>query len=54
MVRVLCVGGHIHEGKGKDKIKKTLVINPGFGKHAQVLVEVDDKTKKINKVEFFR
>ena len=47
---LLCIGGHIHEGKGKDKIRKTVVINPGYGKDAQVLVEI--KNNKIGKIRF--
>lgn len=34
-----CVGGHIHEGLGKDKIDKSTIINPGFGQDAQVLID---------------
>src|SRR6056297_3445551 len=50
---LLCIGGHIHEGKGKDKIGKTKVINPGFGKDAQVLIEIDEKKRKIKNIEFY-
>jgi Icc-related predicted phosphoesterase len=50
---LICVGGHVHEGKGKDKIGKTLVINPGFGKDAQVLIDIDEKKGKVRKVEFY-
>jgi Icc-related predicted phosphoesterase len=45
---IICVGGHVHEGKGKDKIGGTLVVNPGF--MGQVLVEIDQK--KIKSVKF--
>ncbi len=45
---LVCIGGHIHEGKGKDKIGKTLVINPGFGKDTQILIKIDEETRKIN------
>jgi Icc-related predicted phosphoesterase len=44
---IVCVGGHVHEGKGKDKIGKTLVINPGYGPKAQVLIEIDGERVKI-------
>lgn len=44
---IICIGGHIHEGKGKDKIGKTLVINPGYGKDAQVLLEIKGKKVKV-------
>ncbi|MCK5321154.1 metallophosphoesterase [Candidatus Pacearchaeota archaeon] len=49
---LLCIGGHMHEGRGKDKIGKTVVINPGFGRDAQVLVEIVNK--KVKKVEFWK
>lgn len=50
---LLCIGGHIHEGVGKDKIGKTVVINPGFGKDAQVLIDIDEKKGKICKIKFY-
>ena len=50
---LLCVGGHVHEGVGKDKIGKTIVINPGFGKNAQVLINIDEKKGKIRKIQFY-
>lgn len=51
---LLCIGGHVHEGKGKDKIKKTILINPGFGKDAQVLIDLDKEKGKIRKIEFYK
>ncbi|MFA5061375.1 MAG: metallophosphoesterase [Candidatus Pacearchaeota archaeon] len=48
---LICTGGHVHEGKGKDKIGKTTIINPGYGKQAQILIEINEK-KKIKKIEF--
>lgn len=50
---LICVGGHVHEGKGKDKIGKTLLINPGFGENAQVLIELDENKGEIKSVRFF-
>jgi Icc-related predicted phosphoesterase len=50
---LVCVGGHVHEGRGKDKIGRTLVINPGFGKDAQVLVDIDGSKDKIRNVKFY-
>lgn len=50
---LLCIGGHIHEGVGKDKIGKTIVINPGFGENAQVLIDVDENKGKVKSVKFF-
>lgn len=49
---LLCIGGHIHEGKGKDKIGKTTIINPSCGKDAQVLIEI--KSDKIKKISFYK
>ena len=51
---LLCIGGHVHEGKGKDKIGKTTVINAGFGKDANVLIDLDEKKGKIRKIEFYK
>ncbi len=51
---VLCVGGHIHEGCGKDKLGKTVVLNPGYGKDAQVLVDLDEVKGRIKKIKFFK
>jgi Icc-related predicted phosphoesterase len=51
---LLCVGGHIHEHFGKDKIGKTTVINAGFGKDANVLIDLDEKKGKIRKIEFYK
>lgn len=42
----VCVGGHIHEYYGKKKLGKTTVVNAGFGRDAQVLLEI--KGKKVN------
>jgi Icc-related predicted phosphoesterase len=51
---LLCVGGHVHEGVGKDKIGETIVINSGFGKNAQVLIDIDEKKGKIRKIQFYK
>jgi Icc-related predicted phosphoesterase len=51
---LICIGGHVHEGKGIDKIGKTLVINPGFGENAQVLIDIDENKGKVKGVKFFR
>ena len=48
----ICVGGHVHDHSGKDKIGKTIVINPGFGKSAQVLIDIDEIKGKIRKIKF--
>jgi len=50
---LICIGGHVHEGVGKDKIGKTIVINPGYGKNAQVLIDIDENKGKIKSVKFY-
>jgi len=49
----VCIGGHIHEGMGKDKIGKTLLINPGYGVDAQVLIDIDENKGKVRNVKFY-
>jgi len=49
---VICVGGHIHDHRGRGKIGKTIVINPGYGKKAQVLIDFDVEKKRIKSVKF--
>jgi len=48
---LLCVGGHVHEGRGRDKIGKTVVVNPGMG---NVLVEIDENRGKIKSIKFLK
>ncbi|MFH1503419.1 MAG: metallophosphoesterase [Candidatus Diapherotrites archaeon] len=50
---LICIGGHVHEGVGKDKIGKTLIINPGYGVNAQVLIDIDEDKGKIRDVKFY-
>lgn len=50
---MLCVGGHIHEGWGLVKLKKTLCVNAGFGEYVNTIVTIDDDNKKILKIDFF-
>lgn len=49
----LCLGGHVHEGKGKDKIGKTIVVNAGYGRDAQVLIDFDVSKNKVKSVKFY-
>ncbi len=49
---LLCIGGHMHEGYGKDKIGKTICINAGFGGNVNTLVEIDTKKGKVINIEF--
>lgn len=51
----LCLSGHMHENFGKDKIGKSLIINSGTAmENNYVIVEFDDKIKKIKKVNFHK
>ena len=50
---LFCIGGHMHEYYGKKKLSKTTVINAGYGRDAQVLLDLNEKKKKIRKVEFW-
>jgi uncharacterized protein len=42
----LCICGHIHESRAKDKIGATLLINPGMISRGYVLINIDED--KIN------
>lgn len=43
---MLCVCSHFHEHQGVAKIKKTVVVNSGYGKNGQcALIEIGDKVK---------
>ena len=48
---LICVGGHIHEHFGKDKIGDTMVVNAGYGNSVNVLLEIKDN--KIKKLKFW-
>jgi len=39
--------GHIHEARGKEKIGKTLVVNPGPARHGDYVVAFLDKTLRL-------
>jgi Icc-related predicted phosphoesterase len=47
---ILCIGGHMHEHYGQCKIKKTVVINAGFGPRVNTLIELKDG--KIKSIRF--
>lgn len=49
---LVCIGGHMHEHFGKDKIGKTTVINAGFGSYVNTLLEIEGN--KIKKLKFYR
>ncbi len=50
---LLNLSGHFHENQGKDKIKKTIIVNPGPAYEGKaVVIEIDEK-KKID-VKFIK
>lgn len=49
---LVCIGGHMHEHFGKDKIGKTTIINSGFGGKVNTLMELSGN--KIKKLEFYK
>jgi len=52
---VLHIGGHIHEGRGKQKLGRTLAINPGAAHDGQAAIITLPKNKKQKlKVRFIR
>ena len=48
---LVCIGGHMHEHFGKDKVGKTICINAGFGSYVNTFLEL--KGDKIKKLEFY-
>jgi len=50
---LLAFGGHIHESAGKDKIGKSIVINPGSVYEGKGVI-VDLTKGKINKIKFIK
>jgi Icc-related predicted phosphoesterase len=51
---LICIGGHVHEHYGKKKLGNTVVINAGFGRNANVLIDLDEKKRKIRKIKFVK
>ena len=50
---IIHIGGHIHEGRGKQKIGKTLAINPGAAHEGQCAIITLEENKKP-KVKFIK
>ena len=50
---VLHLGGHIHEAWGKDKVGKTVLINPGAAHEGRAAV-VELREGKIKKIKFVK
>ena len=52
---VLHLGGHIHEGKGKDKIGKTICVNPGAVHDGEAaIVKLPENPRGKIKVKFIK
>ncbi len=51
---ILCIAGHMHENPGKKKLGSTTVINTGYGRDAQILIDLDEKKMKIRKINFWK
>jgi len=49
---MFAVGGHIHEGYGREDIDKTICINAGYGGNVNTLVIIDEKKGEVVDVEF--
>ncbi|MEX2017176.1 MAG: hypothetical protein WD876_01765, partial [Candidatus Pacearchaeota archaeon] len=50
---ILHLGGHIHESAGKDKIRKTILVNPGAAHEGKAaIIELNDG--KVRKIKFIR
>ena len=50
---LLCVGGHIHEGRGQTSIGPTTCINGGFGSKTYAIVELDTESPRVSSVTFY-
>lgn len=49
---ILCIGGHIHDHFGKDKIGRTIVVNAGFGSSANTLIDLENG--RVKKIKFYK
>ncbi len=49
---LLCIGGHMHEHFGKQRLGKTTVINAGFGAKVNTLIDLDEEKGKIRSIKF--
>jgi hypothetical protein len=50
---VLSLGGHIHEGMGKQRLGRTMLVNPGSAHEGQAaVIELDEG--KVKSVKFIR
>ncbi|PIN88813.1 hypothetical protein COU61_03350 [Candidatus Pacearchaeota archaeon CG10_big_fil_rev_8_21_14_0_10_35_13] len=49
---LLCVGSHMHEFHGMQKIGRTTVVNAGFGGKVNTLLTIDEKKGRVVSVKF--
>jgi len=49
---LLCIGGHMHEHFGKQRIGKTTVVNAGFGSSVNTLIDLDEGKGRIRSIKF--
>lgn len=50
---LLYIGGHMHEALGKDKLGKTILVNPGAAHEGKAaIIEIDNG--KIGKIKFIK
>ncbi len=52
---ILGIGGHMHENQGKQKIKKTTIINTGAAyENKATIIDFDETKGKIKKIKFLK
>jgi len=51
---LLCIGGHMHEHFGKQRMGRTTAINAGFGTYVNTLIELDEERGRIKDITFKR
>lgn len=50
---LLYIGGHIHESAGKDKLKKSILVNPGAVQEGKAtIIDFNRKKKNIRSIRF--
>jgi len=51
---LLNLSGHFHENQGKDKIRKTVIVNSGaIEQNKFAIVDIDEEKGKVKSVKFF-
>lgn len=50
---LLNLSGHFHENQGKDRLGKTILVNPGAAYEGKgAIIEIDEEKGKIKKIKF--